>query len=791
MSGNSGELAVLRAALFRLSSTAALQLPSQVPAIASSLANCKALLSSPQISGPKSSTEASVAIHKYRTLLSTLLQDRTCQGRWAAIVLIKATTELGGWETLQKSLPWVRGLLGVLTKPDPPSSKKLCLIALTRIFTLTREYPTLTREITTPSLPTFIQSCLQIAASTPSLVQTVLDSFNQLLPRHPAMFRSYTKQLHQLLDPIVAPTPSNKLGKEQHSGAKSPTSSAIADSARRVYVQLPCCAPKQGSAQEWEGSLKNTISNAHQIADNVFRAVVEDWQPSSGGVPFNTNGHTLDDEVQQLEADSLALPPWSGIYAGGERLVGVLQLIKAYLSGPTPTAVNVPVGPFLDLLTRILSLNTPSSVGTKSFSHATKFNNQVSKEERENLWAILPHVHVAAIEVLLALLERCEDVTGADPALLDQLVWLFRSEKANVYVRTASYVAFSRLLSRSGAALPKSSIDTLGVIIRACCDDLLPQDLVSTATSQPPTDAKTNGAGHKQQSTTNADEFLKSGLASQDRIAGFDGLKHAAFNLLPILLGCIRPQYLSDSLRTRMDRTAILSRHEEAMLASVMNPPPSKRFGKPAASVLPLMARLFSDKAEVECLLRPRMPTITTGAKNTEDGLGEAETVEDVEDEEEEEGNGENEHFVGDELDTLLGSAAHTGDVVGDVKMADNDTVENDPDLQASALPDLPVQISTQDEDASEPTTVIRGSKRPQANDTATTPPPKKVKVGEPPIAETLTTFTTPSLVSATAPIIASIHAPKIGAEQDEVSEDDDDFGELVLGQDTDEESDL
>ena len=90
---SAAELSILRAITYRLSSTPTTQLPQQVPAIAASLANCKSLLSSTQASGSKTSSEASVAIHKFRTLLSTLLQDRTIQGRWTAIVLVKATVE--------------------------------------------------------------------------------------------------------------------------------------------------------------------------------------------------------------------------------------------------------------------------------------------------------------------------------------------------------------------------------------------------------------------------------------------------------------------------------------------------------------------------------------------------------------------------------------------------------------------------------------------------------------------------------------------------------------------------
>jgi pre-rRNA-processing protein RIX1 len=310
------ELATLRALTFRISSTATLQLPQHVPAIAASLANCRTLLSSPQAAASKTSSESSVAVHKYRTLLSALLQDRTIQGRWSAIVLIKATVEIGGWESLQKCLPWVRGLLGVLNKPDPPATKKLCIITLTRIFILTREYPTLIREITTPSLPALVQSSLQIAnAKAPaSLLQTILESFNELLPRHPTIFRTYLKQIHPLLARLLAPTPSNKLGQEEIPGTKLETTAGVVQAAQQLFVQTSSCAPKGASSDEWEKSLKTTVSSAHRVADRVFRAVIEDWQPSKRDA--TTNGHILDDEVQDLEPQDMALPPWSGLFAG-------------------------------------------------------------------------------------------------------------------------------------------------------------------------------------------------------------------------------------------------------------------------------------------------------------------------------------------------------------------------------------------------------------------------------------------------------------------------------------------
>ncbi|KAF2736927.1 hypothetical protein EJ04DRAFT_416720, partial [Polyplosphaeria fusca] len=642
------DLSTLQAISFRVSSTTTAQLPQQIPAIAASLANCKDLLSSPQANTSKTSSEAAVGVHKFRTLLSTLLQDRTPQGRWSAIVLIKAAIEVGGWETLSKCLPWVRGLLGILSKPDPPSSKKLAIITLTRIFMLTRDYPTLTREITTPSLPAYVQSCLQLASSKAAKVlsQPIFESFGHLLPRHPTIFRSYIKQIREILAPLIAPTPSNRIGTDHALGSRRDVSSGVSDSARRLYVQLPSCAPKGGVHEEWEASVTSVISAAHHVADKIFRAVVEDHRSGLGGQ--TTNSHALDGEVQDLEGDALSLPAWSGIYAGGERLVGVISLLRDYLASTTAGVINLKVGRIMDLLTRILSLTVPSSNDAREFSNAVRFNNQISKEEREQLWALLPSIHVACLQMLLAYSDRCaESVLSLLITTVDQLTWVFARENNDVRIRATCYEVLARLLSRAGTTLPKSSIDSLSTVIRSCCDDIVPQNLADARATQ--TQTKPNGK-LQQTGSSNADAFLTKASDLKDRAAIFPGLQRAAHTLLPILFTNIRGQHLSDSIRARLDRTAILAQQKEAMIASVLNPPPRKKFGKAAASILPLLARAFPHDEAVEALLRPRMPVIRTLTQNLELDNCESEADDDdpIPTEQDED------RFMGDELDNLL-----------------------------------------------------------------------------------------------------------------------------------------
>ncbi|KAF2854103.1 hypothetical protein T440DRAFT_268347 [Plenodomus tracheiphilus IPT5] len=803
------ELSTLKALTFRISSTPTPQLPQHVPAIAAALANCRTLLSSTQASGAKaSSSEASVAIHKYRTLISTLLQDRTVQGRWCAIVLVKATIEVGGWETLQKSLPWVRGLLGFLNKPDPPSSKKLCVITLTRIFLLTREYPTLIREITTPSLPAFVQVTLQLANSTTSssLLQTILESFNILLPRHPTIFRSYLKQIQPLLAHLIAPTPSSKISQEQSSGLRAGITSEIVSAARRIYVQIPSCAPKGASSEEWGKSVKSTINKVHKTADKVFRAVLEDWQSSGREAP-TPNGHTLDDDVQDLESDGANLPPWSGIFAGSERLTGLLHVLKQYLESPTASSVYLNVGMIMDLVTRMLSLTVPA-VGGKSFQNVVRLNNQASKEERENLWLLLPDVHVASVEVLLALAHRSQASTLAlDSAIIDQVVWVFGSEKGNGQIRTACYSVIGTLLERSGLALHKTTIDSLVPLVRACCDDLLPSEPINGPAKQTPGQAKANG-NSQPQTTSNADTFLGSSKGVADSNAGLIGLKEAAYGLLPVLLTNISAQYFSDSLRARLDRTAILIQHKDAMVASVLNPPPSKKFGKAAASILPLMARSFPKERDVEGMLRPRMPVIRLGGQDLEM----EEEADDMEIEEEDEEDAEeadaepaaleqpDESFVGHELDHLLESARRVQHV------ADETATPNIPHSKSSHIPahernsgwntspqksDVVVPEPSQFSDTAKrylgDGAVLSPSKRVKANEDvsdATTDTVSGIAQSGEPVAGSFVPATSDFTVTSTASTVPELPEPS------DADSDDDEIIPLVFGQDTDDESD-
>ena len=88
-------------------------LPRHVPELLRLILRCQVALSSPAAS-KSAPSEFTVPVHKLKTQISSLLNGKSPEGRFAAVVLVKGAVEVGGWEVLQTCEPWVRGLLSVL-----------------------------------------------------------------------------------------------------------------------------------------------------------------------------------------------------------------------------------------------------------------------------------------------------------------------------------------------------------------------------------------------------------------------------------------------------------------------------------------------------------------------------------------------------------------------------------------------------------------------------------------------------------------------------------------------------
>lgn len=105
----------LRVLNHQLSTVPAAQLPQITPLLLRNILRCQGPLSSPSTNAAKDDASEASAVHKLKNHVSRLLNGKSAEGRFAAVILVKGIIDVGGWEVLREALPWVRGLLAILT----------------------------------------------------------------------------------------------------------------------------------------------------------------------------------------------------------------------------------------------------------------------------------------------------------------------------------------------------------------------------------------------------------------------------------------------------------------------------------------------------------------------------------------------------------------------------------------------------------------------------------------------------------------------------------------------------
>ncbi|KAI0834946.1 hypothetical protein F5Y06DRAFT_145718 [Hypoxylon sp. FL0890] len=603
----------LRSLCRRLTATKAEQLPALLPSLLKDLLRCQEPLSKPQeAKAAESSSESAMLVHKLKTQISSLLNSRTTQGRFVGVALVKAVAETGGWECLRTSGPWVGGLLTVLQRKDPAVVKDLCIVTIVKIYSLMHAYPTLVREIVTPTLTTFASACLQIlkppvsskAIKIPnSLVETIFEAFSTLIPLFPTTLRQYASKIRAETRSYIAPTLSD--------GAIVPAS--LQASSRRLAIRLHMTAAKCGDSTEWAKYLDGLIKSFHSTADQVFRAVQESWESTSGHLPGTTLQQVdFDKEPQGGSTSPDQLPPWTGIYAGSERIIGLLEFISDYLRCRTKVAVTITVSSLIDIVTRISSIMPPIPGRDKSAS--VQMNSAVGREERDELWAVFPDIQLAAIRLLYTMTQRLgRNFLPVAQESLEQLLRIFESSYRLPEIRTMTFLLTKEILQLSGPTMAKLTVESLTLVIKACCRDLL-GSAGHLKRSKQSGSAAQDGLKTKT-IAQNADAFL-SNKAEDESLSVTLSVDHvsAAAALLTTLFSHVPQQHLPSSLRVHMLRTAILSQNRDAQVASVLHPARDKS-GRTPQVILPYLMRQFPHDESVE-LLRFNFRPMATGFRN-------------------------------------------------------------------------------------------------------------------------------------------------------------------------------
>ncbi|EFQ27041.1 hypothetical protein CGRA01v4_08066 [Colletotrichum graminicola] len=611
----------------RLTSTPPAQLPHSIPAFINHVLRCKDVLSAPQ--DPKStysSSEASTLVHKLRTIITTLLNGKSAMGRFTGATLVKAVIDVGGWECLKESGNWVRGLLAMLQKNDPFPVKEIAIVTLVRIYTLIHGYQTLTREIATPTIPAFFNACLQLIKlpaagqhlKTPlAVVETVLDAFSALIPAYPTTCRPFNGQIRTAIRPYLAPTSSDGIAVPQ----------SLRRASRHLAISLPLTtAGKTGPSDDWAKLVGELREEFHLNADQVFRAVQESWEASA---PYARSKVDFDAQPQGLEVPG-RLPQWTGISAGRDRLVGLLHYLADALRYSTKTPVTIPVAAIMDVVSRVSLISRNSK--SQSWDQALETQAAVGREEKEELWAAMPDIHVAALDLLLILVQRLErNALSTVPEIYDNMMLIFRSGISIPAVRAATYRLLDETLPIAGPGLQKLTVEALGIVSLACCRDIQQE---SGYVKEAKTVTKTAAETKKNNIAANADLFLPSQTSAESAPTSRPTLdpSHlaAAESLLAGLLTHLPQQHLKPGLRGLLDQTAILSHNRDAMIASVLNPYVNQG-GAMFPSILPYLAQQFPHDRGVE-ILRSNIRTSTQGSSDVLEGVNA--TLEELEAEE-------------------------------------------------------------------------------------------------------------------------------------------------------------
>lgn len=499
-------------------------------------------------------------------------------------------------------------------------------MTLARIYISVQPYQTLVREIATPTIPTFVTACLKLISTpksgdklqTPlSVVETICDTLSALIPLYPTTVRPSSAKLKTAVKPYLAPTQSDEIV-VPHS---------LQRASRKLVISLHHVAAKSGGSDEWAKLIDVLLKELHSTADQVLRAVQESWEGSNG---YTRSRVEVDGEPNGGGSSANELPSWSGLEAGTERLIGLYQYLSDCLRYPTKAPVTIPTSALVDAASRLL-LIARLSPKSQTWDQALQTNAAISRDEKDDLWAALPDVHISALHLIEALFQRLrQNSVAIAPEALDHLVRVFKSGINLPTVRTTGYTVLREILTISGPTLSKSSVGSLDPLLGACCRDLQ-QDAGHLKEIEKPAASGTDSK--KNSIAANADLFLQPQATAVISKASLEPKhKAAAASLLPVILSNLPQRHLKAALRGLVDQTAILTSNRDAMIASVLNPYKDQR-GRVYPSILPHLTQQFPDDKGLEIL----RTNIRAGAQSLAEGEEPLEALPVEEEEEQEE----------------------------------------------------------------------------------------------------------------------------------------------------------
>jgi len=349
---------------------------------------------------------------------------------------------------------------------------------------------------------------------------------------------------------------------------------------------------------------------AHETAGDVFRAILEDHESNNSSRITNTKKHNFGKPPGNSGKDHLGLISWKGVSEGSSRLAALLLWFQHLLSSGTTQQVQVPFGEVLDLTTRILSVNIPES--QNGAQPSLRYHIEASKEEREELSVNLPKLHISCLALLWSLCTTYKGILiPLYHIICDQILSKFQIMARHQDIRLFCYDIIGHIAITSNL----SELDVNGKAF----SDLVVQVFNDLKAALPLADSNKSQANSKDLTLATKTVQSQTMYSIPSNLRNPSNAFSSAWKLLPILLGPGVAPMLPRQLRTEADKLAVLLDHQEAMLASVLNPVLSDDGSMATASILPFLTRTGTGTPAVEALLRPRLPPTQYQVAQNED----------------------------------------------------------------------------------------------------------------------------------------------------------------------------
>ncbi|KAF3929652.1 hypothetical protein AA313_de0200212 [Arthrobotrys entomopaga] len=563
--------------------------------------------------GGHHAAEISSLLHKLKTRISSLLSSKTAQARWVGVCLVKAGIETSP-SFLQIVAVWMPMLLKlVVARPENVTNERAVAV-LTRIFILTLSKPALTRELTSPHLPTFCQHLISQTLSRDDGTRLVaLQSIRQILIYHPGTFRPYHQKALDLVRSILFSEDDKNYAFQ------------IIQTAAFVYASLVKCSQSKSQGEEWVKLFKETISNIDQTCDILFESIIEE-----------KDADKPPRQIPSSEVNHLLSPQRVGV----KRVRILLGVLEALLSQPitcTPPP-SIPLSPLISLLDRLFAVHL-----------STKPNPSAPPSTYHLLLSSYPTILQSALSLVVVLVLR---ISSYSPSLalqfLHPLAFSSATSKHHSPLRAQIYTTLSIILTQIGRSLSQKDVQPLIEIISAACDDIIPPPPPVIITKEPVTTPSsmlltqpTGGSTYKKRkapapqnkantpaaSSMHADQFLKPTSSTNTTIQDSPILS-AAKKLLTTVILNLQSTSIPSETRSRIERTIVLSAYTPGLLAAVLYPASKKR----GASLLPHLIAVHSRDSHstsqnadillnmaIEGTLHPRLQVVKPMNQNLSD----------------------------------------------------------------------------------------------------------------------------------------------------------------------------